>query len=426
MYENQFTSPLRPLALAILTGLAAAVVSPAFAGEDDSPLSLTLSDRLMRDSNIGKNQSNQADTINTTSVTLGLDKSYGRQNYKLAATAGLARYSRTTDLNSDSKNLNGSFSTEIMRNWIVRANGLYDEGLNQIQNNQTNKRLEKNIRKYRDGGFSVQYGNGGTWAIAGTHDGNKTSYSLQDADNTTQDSNGLRAIYLSSDALSFSFGGRNVKTIFPNRSNSNQTDKDIDLSSDWQITGLSMLNATLTKTRTSTNQGQAKTVGGWGGSLSWAYTPHGLMSYNLQLNRSRGTDRRQGLVAANVGFFQVQDTQYGVTDTLTNSLVASAKLQATAKVSFSSSLTLVKYQQQDNNTYLNGRFAETSAKSKSEYGAGTFGLAYAATRFLNTGCSYSRYGQSRQLADDGNGTVYEIRPKFIGYSFDCNVSFTLN
>ena len=436
MYENQFTSPLRPLALAILTGLVAVVVSPAFAGEDDTPLSLTLSQGFTRDSNFTKDDTNKVgDTISTTAAQVSLNKAYGRQNYQAGLKLSKQQHAHFKDLNFDGKDANAALSTEVARNWLLSANGVYADTLNPVQNNGLTGGVEKNVKKYRDGGFSAQYGNGGTWAVAGSIDANKQSYSsiAQQGQNANQRTTGLKAIYFVSDALQYSLGARRVVTKYELNTTYDQViDRNIDLSTQLQITGLTNLRATLTRRATSYVPTDPSVVlpnnGGWTGDFNWQYTPHGIASYNLGFSRTTGSDRQQSTnpqeIAQNVsihGYGSDTVTSKINNNTVTSTISLNGRAQLTGKLSATSSYAVSQFKIDRAYTVdfkhsldLN----KEGASSVDSYNhALTFGVDYTALRSLRLGCSYQRYSQ-------GYDGIYHI--KYSGNSVDCNVNFTLN
>ncbi|MBI2733645.1 MAG: hypothetical protein HYX44_10200 [Aquabacterium sp.] len=401
---------LRPVAAAVLC-LGVLASGQAMAGEDDTPLSLTLAQYLSRDNNFAKDDSFKVgETISTSIAQVGLNKSYGRQTYRANAKLSAQRYKNYDILNNDGKDVNGSFTTGLFRDWLVSANGTYNESLNTIQNNVGTNRLVRNIRKYRDGGFSVQYGNGGTWAIAGSYDANRRTYSLdsQKYQNANQTSKGLKVIYFASDVLNYSLGMRRVVTDYPdNPSYSEVADRNVDLSTNWQVKGLSNLSATLTRRSTSYTPSDIAGNSGWTGSLNWGYTPQGIISYNLGFSRTTGTDRSKfGFATAGGDTVTVKNNN----NTLTTSLVASARAQLTGKVGLTLTQTATRFKVQSS---LNDSISKAYG---SYYHATSFSMDYQALRSLSLGCSYQRYSQGADV----------YRRKYTGNSVDCNANFTID
>jgi len=196
---------LRAVTWAALAACSVLVAVPSVGHAEDDPLSLTLSQNLRRDSNLLRSTNARSDTVSTTAVQGNFDKAYGRQVYRASARFARARYDQFNQLDNDAKNLSASVSSEFASNWSASLNASNTSSLNAPQDNPINNRLLRNIRNYRSVGGTVQYGNGGTWAILGTVDNNRQSFSedLFQFQNSRQSSQGLRLIYNASDLLSF-------------------------------------------------------------------------------------------------------------------------------------------------------------------------------------------------------------------------------
>ncbi|MDO9238021.1 MAG: hypothetical protein Q7U28_18530 [Aquabacterium sp.] len=403
---------LRAIAVAAFACLASNL---AQAGEDNTPFSLTLAHDIARDSNFSKTTVAQGETVNTSSAKVGFDKGYGRQTYNLGAKLTTARHAHNTQLDNNGKMLNAAFGSGLLSNWNVRLTGIYDENLNQIQNNDLGGRLDKNIRKYQDTGFSVQYGNGGTWAMIGSLDTNKTRYSIQPENNADQDSRGFKAVYYSSDALNFGLGSRLVSTKYIGRADLVQTDKNIDMSVDWRVTGLTDLSAVLTRRSSSYNNENYTPSKGFGGELAWRYTPSGLLNYGLTVNRTTGSDRQK------TGFNYEGADVLNLADTVSTSVALSTQLRLTSKIYLSAVYSVVNYTQDNNYTGLDKNLTSDS-KGRRLALDGTYEIM----RSLRTGCGYALYDQTLQEGRNLFNQIYVIRPKYSGRSVSCNVNFTID
>ncbi len=428
---NSLTMFLRPIALAVSVGLSVGVVGRAQAGEDDTPLYLSLAHSLSRDSNFSRNSDRQAETINSTALQVGIDKAYGRQVYRGSAKLSKSKYAHYGDLlNNDGKNVDGLVASEFLRDWRATASGAYAENLNQVtDNNDPANRVVRNIRAYRDGSLAVQYGVSGLYALVATFNTNSLKYSAPSyqINNANQRSTGLRAIYNSTDRLNFGLGYRRVRTHFPvGRGNEVEIDRNVDFTTNWQVSGLSNLNATLTRRNSIFSSDPDRTVRGWTGGLNWLYTPSGLISYGVDLQRATGADRTTTDRTLNGAVVSTLNTE---NNNLSTTLGLSARAQLTGKVSGSVVYNLTRYAIDNNNLgtkpqcTVNGSGqlscvavpADSSDSSASLFKSLSFGLTYAMTRSVNLGCSYQRYDQSRGAT----------RIAYDGYSFDCNGSLTI-
>lgn len=431
MNSNNLMS-LRPVALAVVVGLSLVAVPAAHAGEDDTPLYLSAAHSISRDSNFSRDSTRQAETINSTAVQVGVDKAYGRQTYRGSAKLSKSTYAHYGDLlNNDGKDVNGLVSSEFLRDWKVALGGVYTENLNQVtDNNDAANRVVRNIRTYRDGNIVVQYGIGGLYSVAATYDSNKLKYSVPSyqINDANQHSSGLRATYNSTDTLNFGLGYRLVRTHFPvGRQDEKQTDRNVDLSTNWQVSGLSNLNATLTRRNSVYSSDPDRKVRGWTGGLNWVYTPAGLMTYSVGLQRATGSDRTKTDSVLKGAVLSSLNTD---NNNVSTSLDLSARMKVTGKIGGYLNYNLTRYAIDNQNVgtkaqcTVNGSGfitciavpGDSLQQSSSTFHSAALGLNYAATRAVNLGCSYTRYDQSR----GANRIAYD------GHSVDCSASLTID
>lgn len=413
----------RPVSAAVGVALASLVAGSAWAGDEDSPLSLTLSQTVNHDSNFTRNDLDRHSEITgTTAIEARLNKEYGRQNYRGGLKLYKQKYHNYGQRDNDGKQANFSLTSEVGADWIVSGNTSYSETLNPIQNNNTGEdRLAKNIVKYRDGGLDVQFGNGGAVAVIGSIGGYKRNFSIasQQYQNASQSSGGLRVVYYPTDLLNYSLGVSQETTKYPNNPSYDETkDRDINFSTNWQVTGLSNLSATLTRRSTSYVPANLAGNKSWTGAFNWQYSPQGIFLYKVGLTRSTGADRSktEGLLLVNNRYATASEVN---SDTVTTALNASATADLTGKLSLtvSQSVTQFKLDRAVLNSYVGSVSNEPERRSASSYNHSTSAyLGYAAMRSLNLGCGYQIYSQGSD--------AYHL--KYSGRSVDCNASFTLD
>jgi len=416
---------LRAVTWAALAACSVLVAVPSVGHAEDDPLSLTLSQNLRRDSNLLRSTNARSDTVSTTAVQGNFDKAYGRQVYRASARFARARYDQFNQLDNDAKNLSASVSSEFASNWSASLNASNTSSLNAPQDNPINNRLLRNIRHYRSVGGTVQYGNGGTWAILGTVDNNRQSFSedLFQFQNSRQSSQGLRLIYNASDLLSFGVGPRWVRTKYPNNSVIGEAkDKNLDFTANWRVTGLSSLNALLSLRESEQGLTGSRRINTVTGSLGWGYTPRGRISYGLNLTRATNADRFQETQAV---FSNVRALQNVALDTITTSLNLSASAPITGKVSTGLSYGFTRFEQnsaRDRST-TNIAFVDqlignnaSSSSSNSRLQSLSWSTNYAAYRWLGVNCALQFYKQSADVS----------RPRYDGHSVDCGANFTID
>lgn len=427
------SSNLQVLRLAALAAMATctAAVLPSVAHAEDTPLSLSLSQNLRRDSNLLRSTNARSDTVSTTAVQGVFNKAYGRQVYRASARFARVRYSEFGVLDNDAKDLSAGVTSQFASNWLASLNASDTTSLNAPQDNPATNRLLRNVRHYRNAGGSLQYGNGGTWAILGTFDSNKLNYSedLFQFQNSQQSSQGVRLIYNATDLLNFGFGPRWVRTKYPNNSAIGEAkDKNLDFTVNWQVTGLSNLNALLSRRESEQGLTGGRRIQAVTGSLGWGYTPRGRMSYGVNLTRATNADRfqeAQGFTFFNNNLRSVQNVAL---DTITTSLNLSASAALTGKISTGLSYGLTRYEQNSARdrsvtTLVNtGQQVDffntnaTSSSSNSRLQTLTWSTNYAMYRWLGMNCSLQFYKQSADVS----------RPRYNGHSVDCGASLTLD
>lgn len=384
------------------------------AQEDDSlPLFLTSSLTLMHDSNLARTTERQSDTVRSLGVAAGLNKAYGRQTYLLYGRLTKNQYNRFADqLDNDSKNLNGKFTSEFLSNWLVTLGGQYDENLNSLQDNSLQERVIKNVRTYRDTNLSLQYGKSGLWSIVGKIDQNDLTYSRQRLQNAEQNSQSVRVYYSPSDLLRFGVGPRFVKTDYPYRTISKKVeDKNLDFTADWRATGLSSLNALLSlrDTKYTDAGGQSTNNDSVTGSLGWFYTPRGPISYTANLSRKTNSDRY------NSGLLGLGSVSM---DYITNTVALGARWQATAKISLGANYTRNMYDNSRTIKYSLAQLSTLNSTSNTESHQDTYSLdlQYQPTRSVELSCNVSKYSQTLDI----------MRNEYDGHVTSCSASLTLD
>lgn len=421
---------LRLAAWAAMATCTAAML-PSVAHAEDTPLSLSLSQNLRRDSNLLRSTNARSDTVSTTAVQGVFNKAYGRQVYRASARFARVRYSEFGVLDNDAKDLSAGMSSQFASNWLASLNASDTTSLNAPQDNPATNRLLRNVRHYRNAGGSLQYGNGGTWAILGTFDSNKLNYSedLFQFQNSQQSSQGVRLIYNATDLLNFGFGPRWVRTKYPNNSSIGEAkDKNLDFTVNWQVTGLSNLNALLSRRESEQGLTGGRRIQAVTGSLGWGYTPRGRMSYGVNLTRATNADRFQESQAFTFFNNNLRSVQNVALDTITTSLNMSASAALTGKISTGLSYGLTRYEQNSARdrsvtTLVNtGQQVNlfntnaTSSSSNSRLQTLTWSTNYAMYRWLGVNCSLQFYKQSADVS----------RPRYDGHSLDCGASLTLD
>jgi len=376
------------------------------------PLTLTASHNVTHDANFARTPTPVSDTINTTSLQLDLDKKYGRQTYSGSAQVSAIRYGQFGKLlDNDAKDISAGFSTELLSNWRVSLDGAYGENLNQFENNKSSDQLVRNIRTTKNAQGQLVYGVSGVWAVVGSAGKSTLAYSVPAYYylNYRQDNQGLKAVYYSSDLLNYSVGVRHVESQYT--LNGERIDEmNLDLSTDWNVTGLSQLRATLSWTDSERKVVQAgRNYKGVTGFLNWNYTPHGLMSYGVSLYRTSNSDQ------FNTNYKSLDLSSGSITDkTAQNSLnnrtlsaTAYARLAATAKFALTASTTW-KHFNVDNDQLAGVQ------SSASDYHSYSLNAGYAVERWFQLSAGVTRYQQSKDTTrNEYSGHAVNVAASFI-------------
>lgn len=398
------------VAAALSCGLAWPMV--AWADDEPLPLFLTTSLSLEHDSNFSRTPTATSETIRALGVAAGLNKAHGRQNYLLYGQLTQNKYNRYGHLlDNDGKNLNASFDTEIASNWKAGVGYRFNENLNAIQDNSNvlNQRVVRNMRRYRDVNGELRYGVSGRFAVVAAVDQNSLTYSAQRAQDADQQSRSVRVQYNPTDLLNFGFGPRWVETDYPNRvRNRNVRDRNLDLTTNWRVSGISLLTGRLTWGKTRNSDVQA-TSDAFTGALGWVYTPRGPLTYNVNWSRATDTDRLQESQSFIAGGQVLEALSSVVDDRITNTLAVGAKYKATAKVSLGTGYRYVRYDS-------DREAAFSSRSSESNYQALSMDVSYQPIRSVELGCNWQRYKQTPDL----------FRLEYKGHSTGCSANFTLD
>ncbi|MBH1988267.1 MAG: hypothetical protein I8H76_13165 [Burkholderiales bacterium] len=414
-----------PRAVFVAVAAGAVCVPHLAMAQEKSPLFLTLSQTLRKDSNFTRTTKAERETISVTALTAGVDESYGRQTYRASAQLGHVNYSRFGDLlNNDTKDLDGSVSSEFGANWQATLSGNFSENLTSPQDNVGANRVVRNIRRYRDTNLAVRYGNGGRWSLIGTLDRNRLNYSLASYQflNAQQNSTGLRLVYNASDLLSFGLGPRWVKTTYPvNRDNESIEDRNLDFTTNWQISGLSNLNLLLSVRDSESSAAGARRTNALTGALGWTYTPRGLLSYGVNVTRATNADRFTERGQFQAFGNRISTVQNVTTDTINTTLSLSSQYRITGKVFAGAGYAFTQYESsrdRDRTTSSVVTFNDASSTSADSHQQTlTLSLSYQPIRSVGLRCGWQTYSQTADVFG---------RQKYDGHSTDCSASFTLD
>ncbi len=398
---------VRGRALAALMALAAGAGS---VGAEELPLYLTLSQSLTRDSNLLRdNNDRRSDTISVTTVAGGLSKAYGRQNYRVSASASRSTYRENQQFDNDGYAVSGELASEVGANFKVTLSGSASQFLPNFED-QAN-RLVRNTERGRQAAIDVRYGLYGRWSVNAGASYSKVDFQVNTDENKTSDSVFAGIRYLPSDLAYIGLTLYRTDTDVPNRrlvgvATRGETIERNSLSVDtvWQVTGFSRLSARLAATSEKHPQDRRRDFNGLTGSASWNFTPAGKVSYALNWVRDTSNEGL-GLINAS--------SAYATNKRLTNNLSATATWQATSKVKLNAGYSFAEYRE-DQDIFGSSLVGGTDQTGR--YSALSLGVSYQPIRAVGLGCDMQRYDRTQSAfsrAYDGNSVA-------------CRASFTID
>lgn len=402
-----------------LLALAAAAVS-LHAAADNLPLSLTVSETLSRDSNLYRVAPGQyavADTVSSTGLKMGLDKSYGRQRYLFTAGTALNRYFDSTKLNNTSYNINLGLQSEFADKGLLQLNGNASQNLARFDIANTNSITSaKNTQNTSQFNGQVSYGGYGSLNpyVSLNHFQQGFTYTSSSYQAMNQNTYGLGTYYNPVSQLSLGLGARLTKGDINydigggNTLTDNVKRRDIDLTANWTATGLSTLYARISATHSQDDfidpvggGIQNATSKGLTGELKWAYKPQGRFDYSLDFSRDKGNvgrgylsvyDYTDPITKTSGSFSQIQRNE---NNRLANNLYARVNYDLTYKIKLFSEFSYTKYHLYQNidTIYSDPQFASTQTSlgsQSSHYTQFSIGGKYNYARWLDVYCEIRR------------------------------------
>ena len=408
MFENQ------RLPFLCLPVLLAGLVSPAYA---DSPLSLAVSETLTYDNNMLRDNSRkQRDLKSNTGVLVGFDKDYGRQNYSASVLAVAERFRNLDEYDNDGYKVNLGLSSGIASNGLL---SLRADKVRQLQDFQ-DQGLVRYLETIESTNVSLTgtYGLYGRWSVNSTANAGQARYDRNDV--YDKDYQGLRVglRYSPSDLLYFDGGLKKVKVNsdklplqYLNRVGEDVDRSDIDLRARWVITGFSSLDAQIAWSKEDHTPDETRSFKGLTGRVNWQYTPRGKVIYNLSFERD--TNNEGGFTNVNITSLLTGTAFEQAQNRLTTGGTFSARWQATAKVSASSTLT---YRKIEERATIITQAQIIDRNTKGDYRSLGFGLRYMPTRALSFDCNLETYKRSATV----------LATSYSGEALTCSAAFSID
>lgn len=400
----------------------AATLCCAAVHADNLPLSLSVSETLSRDNNLYRAEPGQyaiADTVSSTGLKLGLDKSYSRQRYTANLGTALNRYIDSTQLNNTSYDLNLGITSEFADKGLVQFGAGATQQLARFDvANGSVISQTKNTQNTSYVNAQTSYGGYGLFNPYASinHFQQGFTYTNSNYQAMNQNTFGLGTYYKLVPQLNLGVGARLTRgdVNYDQGTGDILTDetrrRDIDLSANWVVSGLSNLYARISATRSrdeyknSLGGIQKSDNRGTTGEISWNYTPQGRLEYSLGFTRDSGNAGRNydisnsefygGATYSDLGG---QAYQKNENNRLANTLNGKVTWDLSYKVKLNTSFSYTKYHLYRNieTTVIgsDGAFVQPESlnSQKSRQTQFALGGKYTFARWLDLYCDITRY-----------------------------------
>jgi hypothetical protein len=312
--KTRHRSPRLPSAPTLLA-TAIALACPLARADDPNPYFIGVSQAFTHDSNIYRfadpyttidpltqqptaSAQPVGDTISSTGVVAGIDQPFGRQHFYGSGSARYNRYNNNSDLNNTSYSLDTGLDWSTIDRLSGKLHYVTNENLASYTANvlSLNSR-QKNIEHDQNFSATAELGSAALFSVDGGYTYNSVHYSADQFSIFNYHENGVQLglKYRPSGALTLGVDARTTRGDYPDRLNAlNQPAplklrrNDVDLSSEWAVSGLSTLIARLSYTKQTYDNNAAGDFHGATGSLGWDYRPTGRIHLSTYFARDTG------------------------------------------------------------------------------------------------------------------------------------------
>lgn len=338
-HSNAFHHALPPLAALIAFGLA----GPAALAQS-SPYYVGVSQAFTHESNIYRLSGNQpinSDTVSTTSLLAGLDQTFGRQRLFADTSVQASRYRNNNTLNNTGYSLNGGLDWATIERLSGRISLGANRNMAQFNPGGDSPLLtKKNIQTNRQASATVRYGLVSKFTAEATLSHRRVAYSAVEYNRFQyrQNSGSLGLVYRPSGALSLGAALRYTEGRYPMARTTaagflEDTYKrhDLDLTSNWILSGASTINARLSLGKQEYASFNSRDFSGATGALTWIWQPGPRLRVKTGLSRDTGQD---------TSFLTFGSSNFVTSDysRLTTALTSSATYELSAKIFIDASL----------------------------------------------------------------------------------------
>ncbi|HWH84410.1 MAG TPA: outer membrane beta-barrel protein [Burkholderiaceae bacterium] len=393
--------PLGALATALL-----AITAGGARADEPSPYYIGASQSITHDSNVDRTPVARGDTYYTTSLLGGFDQTISRQHLHGSATVGYSKYNSQDSLNNTSYSVAAGWDWATIEQLSGSFNASAGQSLATLYGNSTattqtcgtatTATCPRNLVKTDQVSASVNWGGAGRLGVFANAGHSRVRYSDASTQSLGGDSSGdtgsLGVNYNVGPEITTGVAARVTRTHQANApvfgptgiiyQSQTTTGRNLDLTGSWRSTAQTNMNARLSWTRQTSDNG-GNDFSGLTGSIGASYAPTAKLAFNASYSRDAGTN---GQYFNSINLQAGTKTTYlSQNSTTSDSLGLGATYAATAKVSVSANA-------QYRRSSYDGNIGSDNYKLAS------LGANWAATRYASLGCNVSHESRSLQAA----------------------------
>ncbi|MCY7315328.1 MAG: hypothetical protein LH480_06790 [Rubrivivax sp.] len=379
-----------------------------------SPYSIGISQTVSHETNLLRlregqtlpSGSRESDTVSSTALVAGLDQRIGRQRLFGNGALRANRYAHNDALDSQVYGLDLGLDWETI--WAL--SGKLNVGADRTQRtdlrgNNGQILAGGNLETSRTGGGLVRLGVAGPLGLEAGLAGSRVRYRNPAAAYADYDqrSGSLGARYQLGGATSVALTARQTRFEYPNllvgRSDPNDKRQrdEIEFSTEWQASGASRIEASLSRGKTEHEQLPARDFSSTTGAVSWNWQPGGRLKLITRLGRDSGQNSD---VVTTTAFSQTTD-----------SLSLNASYELTGKTRLNAAVQGYRRSLVGNSVFISG------IEGRDRGTTASLGLRWEALRSLTLGCQISRDERGRNstpaLNDAYSASVYSCFGQFL-------------
>ena len=407
----------RAAALALLS-CAAALPAQAqlYPGPTSYPYYIGVAQTFTRETNLVRAPDGIpaiGDTISSTTLLGGINRSIGRQRVYLNGSAQYNRYRENSIYDNTGYSLAGGVDWSTVGRVSGSVNATSSKQLATFGQLLSVYTPERNVINSDQFNAVARVGTVTPLTFEGTYTHQQLRYSADRFKfaQFSQDIGGLNLLWRSSALLTFGTGVRLIRGRYPQGPYGDDpfTGRGIDLSVNWTPSALSSLEGRVGYSRTQHEDVSRREFSGLTGNLVWNWQPTGKIRLTTQLTRATGQD------ASFISFVSGSSTANSSLSQVTNTLAFFGRYAATARIGLEGNL---RVSQRQLDRTVAAAAAGTASNDSGSDTTRVLGLTarYDATRSLQLSCNIGREQRTTSSA-----LSYAYRANYGG----CSAQFTL-